>query len=101
MVGNPKGIVKNVGKGAGRLARAAREASGPSQRMLNSYRRQLERDGIDSLKKALRTTQQKLAEHLQKLEEIQLAGGYTSSVEREIRTYQNQIEAINRVLAGQ
>ena len=35
----------------------------------------------------------KLTEHIQKRDIIKQAGGYTSSVEREIRTYQSQLNA--------
>ena len=39
-----------------------------------------------------------MAEHLQKLEELRQAGGYVSSIEREINNFQQQLEAIHEIL---
>jgi hypothetical protein len=39
-----------------------------------------------------------MAEHLQKLEELQRVGGHTGSIEREIRNFQQQIDAVDEIL---
>ena len=51
-----------------------------------------------SIRRSIRSFQKGLGEHTAKLAEIKKAGGYTSSVEREISTLQRQIEAAKRVL---
>lgn len=71
------------------------------RRMLRQFERQLAEHGRRSLEKSLNSLQKRLAEHLDKLREIQKVGGHTSSVEREIRNFQRQIDAINQALRGQ
>ena len=54
--------------------------------------------GKESLEKSRIALHRRLAEHVRKLEEIRQVGGYTSSVEREIQNFQQQIAAINDIL---
>ena len=69
-----------------------------TERQLRQFERQLAEHGQESLEKSRPALQRHLAEHLRKLEEIRQTGGYTSSVEREIRNFQQQIAAINDIL---
>jgi hypothetical protein len=85
--------------GAG-MAGAARGASGPSKRMLDSFRQQLAKDGRQALEQSLESFERNLAEHLEDLARYREAGGHTSSVEREIRMMLNSIEAIKKILGG-
>jgi RHS repeat-associated protein len=55
--------------------------------------------GRRGLQRALATLERRLAEHLTKLGEIKQAGGYSSSVEREIANFRGQIEAIRQALS--
>jgi len=41
----------------------------------------------------------RLAEHLDKIEQARKAGGYTSSMEREVEIFQKSIDAIKQILA--
>jgi hypothetical protein len=68
--------------------------------MIDAFRRVLESQGRRSLEKALESFERNLAEHLEKLERARQAGGHTSSIEREIRTFRNSIEAIKKILSG-
>nr|MDP8942620.1 hypothetical protein [Actinomycetota bacterium] len=72
-------------------------AAEPTPNQLEKYRAQLESDGPRSLEKSRRSLSERLEEHVEKLQRIREEGGYTSSVEREIRNYRNEIEAIDRI----
>ena len=54
--------------------------------------------GIKSILKTKASLIKNLAEHLDKLKNIQEMGGYSSSVEREIRTIKSQLQAIKDLL---
>lgn len=69
-----------------------------SESLLRQLERQLAEHGITSLERSRSSLERQLAEHLEKLEEIRGIGGYTSSVEREIRNFQQQIRAIDDIL---
>ena len=69
-----------------------------SEKTLKSFEKQLANDGVESLLKSQKNITKWLTEHLDKLDEIKKAGGYTSSVEREIRTAKSQLEAIKYIL---
>jgi hypothetical protein len=53
---------------------------------------------MKSILKTQSRIQKNLAEHIQKLSEIKKGGGYSSSVEREIKTYESQLEALKDLL---
>jgi RHS repeat-associated protein len=83
------------------IARAAPVAGGalePSQRMVGALQRQLSQHGVESLKKSAESIGKQLSEHLTKLADTKAAGGRTSSIEREIRTFRRQLNAIRRLL---
>ncbi|OYX39575.1 MAG: hypothetical protein B7Y91_00715 [Rhodobacterales bacterium 32-64-14] len=69
-----------------------------SGRMIAKYERQLLDVGRASVIKSKRSLEKRLAEHLEKLEKYRAAGGYTSSVEKEISNWTAELEAIERVL---
>ena len=69
-----------------------------SEATFKAFEKQLNRDGYISILKSQKNIHRKLTEHIQKRDIIKQAGGYTSSVEREIRTYQSQLNAINDLL---
>jgi RHS repeat-associated protein len=92
-----------IAAAAGSLAAAANQCAqpavstledGPSDSMIAAFEQQLAEHGPESLEDSLESIQQNLSEHLAKL----ASGGYTSSIEREIRTFTRQIEAIKIVL---
>jgi RHS repeat-associated protein len=72
--------------------------SRPTENQLNKYKRQLAEQGPSSLERSRRSLLRRLAEHLKKLAEYREQGGYTSSVEKEIRNFQSEIEAIDEIL---
>ncbi|MBY0578934.1 MAG: RHS repeat-associated core domain-containing protein [Burkholderiales bacterium] len=55
---------------------------------------QLSKDGASSIFKSLQSLENRLAEHVGKLDSLQ----YKSSVEREIRTFQSQIDTIKQFI---
>ena len=69
-----------------------------TERQRLQFERQLAEHGKESLEKSRTALHRRLAEHFQKLEEIRQVGDYTSSVEREIQNFQQQIAAINDIL---
>ena len=60
--------------------------------------KQLAQHGRASVEKSLRSLERRLAEHRQALETYRAQGGFTSSVEREIRAFEAEIQAIKEVL---
>lgn len=62
----------------------------PDPKFAAQLERQLAKDGVQSVKKSLSSLEQRLAEHRLKLDSLP----YKSSVEREIRTFEKQIETI-------
>lgn len=60
--------------------------------------KQLIQHGRSSVEKSLRSLEARLAEHRSALETYRAEGGYTSSVEREIRAFESEIQAIIDVL---
>jgi hypothetical protein len=77
------------------------QTENPSQKQLDKFAKQLERDGPKSLEKAAKSISAKLAEHEVKLADLRATNGFTSSVEREIRTFTQELNAINEVLGSQ
>jgi RHS repeat-associated protein len=71
----------------------------PTVGQLDQFRRQLAQNGEASLLKSQRSFEKLLVEHQAKLREIEALGGDPGSVEREIRNFRQQIEAIKQVLA--
>jgi len=76
------------------------QQTGTTQSIVSGFERQMENCGRNTLLKSLSTITKRLDEHYLKLAEYIEAGGTTSSVEREIATFQKQINAINQVLSG-
>ena len=76
----------------------AKEPPGFSEKQLHQFERQMAQHGSASLEKSRASLEERLVEHEEKLEAIRDAGGYTSSVEREIRNFLQQIEAIDYLL---
>ncbi len=60
---------------------------------------QLARDGAQSITRALKTAEQTLAEHKDKLVKIRAEGGYTSKVETTIKHVETQIETLNKFIS--
>jgi len=72
--------------------------SEPKDQHLRHFERQLAEHGRASLERSRATLLQRLAEHELKLTQAQDAAGYTSSIEREIRNFREQIAAITAIL---
>jgi len=68
---------------------------------LRQFERQLATHGRRSLERSLATFERRLAEHLQDLQRYEEAGGYTSSIKREIANFRQQINAIKEMLGRQ
>ncbi len=62
----------------------------PDPKLAKQLERQLEKDGPRSVNRSLRSLEKRLAEHREKLPDLR----YKSFVEREIRTFERQIETI-------
>jgi hypothetical protein len=100
---SPRGVL-----GAGRKLFAAarglfqgKSATGAASftaKQFGHFERQLAQHGTRALETSRRSIEGRLASHLQKLEEVRKAGGRTSSLEREIRTFRGDLAAIDELL---
>ncbi|HEU5259117.1 MAG TPA: RHS repeat-associated core domain-containing protein, partial [Vicinamibacterales bacterium] len=70
----------------------------PSPGQVAQMERVLAQQGRSGVEKALRSLEQRLAEHLEKIRAAKDAGGYTSSMEREVQNFRQLIEAAKKVL---
>lgn len=77
---------------------AANVAKIYSDATLNSFQRTLDKDGVGALLKAQSSIQTNLDEHLAKLEQAIQNGGFTSALEKEIKTFRSQLDAISKLL---
>ena len=71
---------------------------GPSEATVNKVRAQMQEHGTKSLEKAKASLQGRVAEHKVKIQEAQQSGGYTSSMEREVQAFENELQAIDQVI---
>src|SRR5205823_12531183 len=62
------------------------------------FKRQLENHGKPSLLKSQRNISRELAKHYEKIAEAREKGGYTSSMEAEVRNYEAELEVIAKLL---
>jgi RHS repeat-associated protein len=85
---------------AGRAALGADDAARYSARQLQKFERQLKEHGRRAVEKSKRSIQRRLDEHRRALERYKEEGGYTSSVEREIANFEDELQAIDKVLGG-
>jgi hypothetical protein len=90
-------VLELLGYGAG-LAIGGATESPAIDATFKHFSRQLERDGVKSLERSLRSLEQNLAEHLAKISDAAKAGGPTSSMEREVGGFQHQIDVIRKIL---
>lgn len=72
-----------------------------SSGQLKAFENQLSKDGIESLVKSKETFTRRLNEHVADLIKYEAEGGYTSVTKREIRNYQQQINAIDEIIGKQ
>jgi hypothetical protein len=77
---------------------AARIKMGYREKQRQHYERQLSDHGRASLERSRLTLLEEIQEHLKKLESIREAGGYTSSIEREIQNWLRELNAIDEIL---
>ncbi len=63
-----------------------------------TFEKQLAEAGVGSLKRSMASYERKITIHLKKIEEAKRSGGYTSSMERELRIYRWSIQAIKDLL---
>ena len=70
----------------------------PGPRQIEKIRRMKAKDGEAAVRKSQRTLRKRLAEHQDALARYRDQGNFTSSVEREINTFEKELEAIDRVL---
>jgi hypothetical protein len=90
------GKIRPIRSGLVSWFRWVHNACTPGQ--LAQYTKQLETAGRQSLLRSQASLQGRLAEHEAKLAQYLKEGGYTSSVEKEIRNFKGELDAIKRVL---
>jgi len=71
-----------------------------SQATMRAFQRQLAQYGRRALERSLRSFEKRLAEHLLKIEAARRAGGYTSSMETEVKIFRESIAAIKQILGN-
>lgn len=69
-----------------------------SDAMYKKYKELLIKEGKNKLLKAQKNLQKRLDEHIKKLAEIKENGGFSSSVEREIKNFEAELQAIEELL---
>ena len=69
-----------------------------TSKQLSKFRKQVQIDGKPSLDKSKISIQKRLDEHLIKLDKYKQEGGHTSSIEREIKNFRQELQAIDTVL---
>ena len=79
-------------------SKSATKSANPTQKQLDKFQKQRDKHGNISLERSQRKIQRRLNEHVEKLEQINKNGGHTSSVEREIRNFERELKAIDKVL---
>ena len=70
----------------------------PTSGQLASFERVFQSRGINGLEKSRQSFENLIKEHAYKIEQAQKSGGYTSSMEREIRNFRQQINAIDQII---
>jgi RHS repeat-associated protein len=76
------------------------KAAPPTAKQLAKFEKQLLEHGEKSLEKSQKKIEGRLQEHLEKLDKYKAEGGFTSSIEREIRNFERELEAIKQTLGG-
>jgi len=92
-----KGFFRDIACDPANIIPGVGMVRGPTQGMIRNFEQQLAKHGKKSLEKALRSLEKRLGEHLEKLSNLD----YRGVVEREIRNFEAQIEAIKQVLGRQ
>ncbi len=72
----------------------------PTPAMLARALRMLQQNGVKSVMKAMASAENRISEHRALIEIYRKAGGYTSSMEREIRAWEREVQAYKSVLGG-
>jgi hypothetical protein len=72
--------------------------AGVNKAIREAFERQLKEHGRSSLMKSHKSVTRRLNTHLQDLDKYKVAGGKTSSVEREIATFKRQLEILEELL---
>jgi RHS repeat-associated protein len=99
-----RGAISAIGRVAARRGAQAAERVGTqaaerySAETLAKVERQLKEHGRRSLERSRRSLQKNIETQRQDIERYREAGGYTSSVEREIRAFESELRAIEDVL---
>ncbi len=78
--------------------RAQDKAAEAKSRVMQKVETQLAEHGEKSLQKSLSSFEKRIAEHAKKIEEAKAAGGNTSSMQREVRAFERERDAIKEVL---
>lgn len=69
-----------------------------TQGQIAQFENQLAGQGPEALQRSRERFLELIGEHLQKIGEVRETGGYTSSMEKEVRNFIQQINAIDEVL---
>ena len=80
------------------LGRIVPEVVQPSPGQLAQMERVFAQQGRAGIQKAIQSLERRLAEHVDKIQAAQRAGGHTSSMEREVRNFRQLIDAAKRFL---
>ena len=94
-----KNLATRIIDKAGKIGKAGKEVA-PTKKQLNKFQKQLQAYGKKSLERSQKKIQRRLNEHIEKLDKIKKDDGYTSSIEREIRNFERELEAIKKILKG-
>jgi RHS repeat-associated protein len=96
-VGIAIGMADGTGE-AGAAKAAAGKLFGSTSKVMAKVEKQLAEHGEKSLQKSLNSFEKRIAEHAEKIGEAKAAGGNTRSMEREVRAFEKERDAIKEVL---
>jgi len=96
-IGLAVGMADGTGE-AGAAKAAAGKLLGSTSKVMAKVEKQLAEHGEKSLQKSLNSFEKRIAEHTEKIGEAKAAGGNTSSMEREMRAFEKERDAIKEVL---
>jgi RHS repeat-associated protein len=96
-VGRGLAVVPAMVTGEGEAAGMGAVAKGGGK-MLAHFERQLVQHGEKSLRSSLKNITKNLETHLKDIEKYKAAGGRTSSLKREVRTFKREIQTIRQIL---
>ncbi len=98
---DPEGLVRRAAEEGGGGVAGPRAFGQATPAQFARYSQQFSQYGQESLLKSRNSLERLIQQHEIKIFNARANGGYTSSMEREVRNFQNEINAIDKVIENQ